>query len=154
MNGLSHWDGLNHFRPDSTVDHWGDPHNMDRSILVEIDKLREWLNCPLIVTSAWRGHGGADEGKLWHAAGRAVDVVAPTFEGHLLDLFFAATRFGFTGIGVYKDWEYKGKLTGGLHLDTRYDVDHKALWFCYKDVRGIQRYVALSHQALKGFGVV
>lgn len=77
----------------------------------------------------------------------------PDFNGALVDLLFVAMRFNFMGVGIYRDWEWKGKKTGGLHLDMR-TADHRALWFCYKNRYGKQEYVGLTLETLKGFGVV
>lgn len=154
MNGLSQWDKLRHFKADSKIDQWGDPHQMQREILVELDNFREWLGMPIIVTSGYRAMGqNGQEGGSQHCLGLAVDIVVPSFKGTLLDLFFDASRFHFNGIGIYKDWTYNGKKTGGLHLDAR-DTLSRAQWFCYKDPHGTQQYTALTTDILKGFKIV
>ena len=153
MNGLSHWDGIKHFSADSLVDNWGDPHNVERALLEELDRFRIFLNAPIIVTSCFRPSTTGNEGGSQHAHGLAADIVVPTFKGTILDLFFAASRFNFKGIGIYRDWEYGGKKTGGLHVDMRH-APHRALWFCYKDTQEVQRYVALSQETLHGFGLL
>lgn len=108
------WKGLKYFKENSTVDKWGDPSKIDMFLLRFLDEFRDSIKTPLIVTSGYRkGSPGQ------HGLGKAVDVIAPKWEGSLFDLFLISERFGFTGIGLYRDWTYNGRRTGGLHLDTR-----------------------------------
>lgn len=153
MSELSQWDGLRYFRPASTIDNWGDPKKMDRRILLEIDNMRNYLGQPLIVTSGYR-HGKSERGSFsYHEYGLAVDIVAPEFKQHLMDLFLIASRFNFKGIGVYRDWHYKGQSIGGLHLDMRSEVTRKQ-WLCYKDGAGVQQYIGLTMDALREYRIV
>lgn len=127
------WKTLKYFKPDSKLDNWGDPAKMDPFLLIFLDEFRDAVGSPLIVTSGYRGGDPAQ-----HGLGRAVDVVAPKWEGSLFDLYLMAERFNFTGIGLYRDWFYNGEKIGGLHLDTRLilgsNVDaHKgARWTCVR----------------------
>lgn len=158
---------LKYFNKDSKVDKWGDFEKMDAFLLMFLDEFREAINTPLIVTSAYRqGNPGT------HGMGRAVDVVAPKWEGSLFDLYLIAERFGFTGIGIYRDWTYNGKKIGGLHLDTRivmgaYNSEGLmgARWFCIRpgadkltDISEIlkikQCYLKLDVDTLKREGVL
>jgi hypothetical protein len=128
----SKWD-LKHFKKDSKIDKWGDPSKMDAFLLMFLDDFREALGTPLIVTSGYRKGDAAQ-----HGLGKAVDVVAPKWEGSLFDLYLMSERFGFSGIGLYRDWFYEGKKIGGLHLDTRMIIGSNltecvaARWFCVR----------------------
>ena len=153
MNGHSQWAGIRYFSPDSKIDNWGDTHQISGDLLLELDRLRQFIGVPIIITSAFRSASNGNEGGSQHNIGLAADIIAPSFKGSLLDLYFAASRFEFRGIGVYRDWEHAGKKVGGLHVDVR-PADHRALWFCYKDAQDTQQYIALSLETLKGFGVV
>ena len=164
---MSSWNTLRYFKKDSKTDKWGDADKMDSFLLLFLDELREAIKTPLIVTSGYR------KGDLgMHGLGRAVDVVAPRWEGSLFDLYLTAERFGFAGIGIYRDWVYDGKKTGVLHLDTRiiqgsYKSEQLmgARWFCIRpgadkiaDVSEVlkikQVYLKLDHDTLKREGVI
>lgn len=139
---------VKHFKPDSTVDRWGDPSKIDGVLLQKVDAFREMLGLPVYVTSGYR-EGGPKE----HGRGLALDVVVPQFTGHLLDLFFAASRFHFNGIGLYRDWKWNGIACGGLHLDNR-NAAFEARWACYKDDAGVQIYTALDVATLRGLKII
>lgn len=161
------WQDLKYFKKDSKVDKWGDPDKIDSFLLMFLDEFREAIKTPLIVTSAYRK---GDPGT--HGLGRAVDIVAPKWEGSLFDLYLMAERFGFAGIGVYRDWLYDGKKIGGLHVDTRiilgaYNSEQLmgARWFCIRpgadkltDISEIlkikQVYLKLDVDTLKREGVL
>jgi len=108
------WATLKYFKATSITDKWGDPTKMDPFLMKYLDEFRDCVGTPLVVTSAYRK---GDPGQ--HGLGKAVDVIAPQWGGSLFDLYLLAERFGFTGIGIYRDWLYNGKRLGGLHLDTR-----------------------------------
>jgi len=161
------WKDLKYFKEDSKVDKWGDPDKMDTFLLLFLDEFREAIKTPLIVTSGFRP---GDPGT--HGMGRAVDVIAPQWEGPLFDLYLCAERFGFSGIGVYRDWVYDGKVKGGLHLDTRFIMSSgktddlmAARWFCIRpgadkliDINEIMKikqvYLKLDLETLKREGVL
>ena len=70
-----------------------------------------------------------------HYAGRAVDCYARNFP--LWDFFLAASRFPFTGIGVYPYWN-----TPGLHLEMREDVS-KPRKYWWRDDLGNYRAISI-----------
>lgn len=116
------WPKVKHFKPWS--DAFGDPSKMNRELILRLDDLRSYLNKPIIVTCGTQGKHSENS---QHYLGRAVDVVFPEFHGHPCDLLFSIERFGFTGIGYYPDWKYKGQRIGGFHLDNRelpFDADN------------------------------
>jgi len=130
----SAWQGLKHFKPDSKIDKWGAPEKIDPFLLQFLDEFTEAANTKIVVTSGWRKGDAAQ-----HGLGRAVDIVAPDWVESLFDLYLLAERFGFTGIGLYRDWLYNGRRIGGLHLDTRLIVGKNnpalktARWTCVRD---------------------
>jgi len=94
---------------------------MDKKLIVGLDKLREYIDKPIIINCSYedRKTGG------YHPEGKAVDIHVKGM--HFFDLFIAASRFDeFNGIGIYPYWN-----NPGIHLDTRpkirkYETD--ALW--------------------------
>lgn len=147
MSKLSNFEGIRHFSPTSKVDQWGSPSMISRELLEKLDAFRAMINCPVIVTSGFRASSQGSQ----HQLGLAVDIVAVGFSGTLHDLYLAAERFNFKGIGVYPDWTYVGKKVGGLHLDVR--TGPPARWI------GIGRgkdntYVKFTEANLKKYGVV
>lgn len=107
---------MRYFKPVNTVDNWGDPKKINHELLLRLDDFRHTIGCPFIITS---GTGGNHLPNSQHYLGNAVDGIAIGFKGSLLDLYFMAELFNFTGIGLYPDWQHKGKVIGGLHLDMR-----------------------------------
>jgi Peptidase M15 len=163
---MKQWDGLRYFKPTSLTDKWGVPSKMDGFLLQFLDEFRHAIGTPLVVTSGYRA---ADPNQ--HGKGKACDVIAPNWEGSLFDLYLVAERFGFTGLGIYRDWLYNGKKTGGLHLDTRvlagsYNSALKgSRWICVRpgseklqDVAEIMRikqvYLPLDLNTLKKEGII
>lgn len=116
--------GIRYFKPENTEDNWGVASHIRNTLLKELDKFRELVGKPVIVTSGYRPNPTSK-----HSLGIAADVVVPDWDKPLLDLYFIAERCNFTGIGVYPDWKYDGLITGGLHLDQR--VGH-GRWIGYR----------------------
>jgi uncharacterized protein YcbK (DUF882 family) len=119
------WSKLKHFKADSQVDKWGDSTKLDETLLLKLDRFREKIGLPVIVTSGFRP---GDKGQ--HGLGRAVDFVVPQWRGGLLDLYFHVERMGFTGIGIYRDWVYANQKVYGVHVDMR--EGEASRWFCVK----------------------
>jgi len=141
---MNQWDGIRHFRPDSKIDNWGDPSKMKRSILVKADRLRDFIGKPLYAVSAYRPSTTSEHGK-----GLAIDLICPDM--HPFDLYMVAERFGFNGLGVYRDWQFRGKKTGGIHADTGVRVGR---WACYKDGNHKQRYIAADLKNLRKYKII
>ena len=139
----------NFFPPDSALDNYGDYSRLDPILLARLNRFRLFVNSPVIITSGFRA-GSTTQ----HGLGKAVDIVAPNFPSTLLDLYLAAERIGFIGIGVYPDWFYGSKtnVIGGLHLDVRSGA--AARWLGVKDSDGKNQYYVLSEETLKNFGVI
>ena len=122
---------------------WGDPDKMDPALLYELDSFRAFVGVPMVVTSGYRTDP-ADASQ--HRLGKAVDVMFPTKEKpDLLNLFLAAVRFKFQGIGIYPFWTLKGREIGGLHLDVR--AGRRALWM--RDMRN--NYLPLNRENIQRF---
>jgi len=95
--------------------------DMNPLILARICCWRRYLGHPCIVSTSYTPPqlGGHSTGSQ-HYKGRAVDVIVPGIS--LLDVYLAAERFGFPGIGVYTWWKLRGRQVGGLHLDERQET--------------------------------
>lgn len=114
------WSKLRYFKPDNGVDNFGDADAISDILLLRLDDFRHYVGIPIYVSSGVRPE--TDGKTSYHTRSKgscAVDVLLPQYEGHPIDLIFTAMRFGFSGIGWYPDWEWKGIKCGGLHLDTR-----------------------------------
>lgn len=110
----SDWKKIKHF---TRAEKWGDPDRMKYALISELDRYREYLKKSMIIHCGIQGNHVPDS---THYNGLAVDLHVtgiPVFEA-----FIAALRFGFTGIGIYPQWN-----NPGLHLDMR-DAEHRAIW--------------------------
>jgi len=142
------WSKVKHF---SSKDNWRDVSKIVPDLIYLLDSFRSFIGTPLIVTSAYR-----EGDKAQHGLGRAVDVVAPKYEGSLFDLYLSAERYAFTGIGLYRDWKHDNKKIGGLHLDVRIlsENEKAARWTCVKNSSGTQVYLPMNLETLKKEGFV
>lgn len=123
-------------------------NGLARVVITELTLFQTFIDTPIIVTSALRQGDSAEHGK-----GLAVDIMAPSYENKLLDLYIAAERFNFKGIGVYPYWQYNGSVIGGLHLDIRI-AEHGARWTGVKGPDGKNQYFALDKETLQKYGVI
>lgn len=146
------WSKLRYFKP-NTIDNFGDPDAISDDLLLRLDDFRHFLMCPIYVTSGVReSKSGSSSFHSRDKGACAVDLVIPEYQGHPIDLIFTAMRFGFTGIGYYPHWSWKGIQCGGLHLDTRplgKDADgtlnySHSLWMGVM-INGAQKYIGLSY---------
>lgn len=149
-----------HFRPDSPVDQWGNPDAISDELVLILFDFRRFVRVPIYVIC---GTQGAHSSKSYHYIDNgacAVDVAIPEWKGTPLDLYLAAERFNFTGLGFYPDWTWKGVKANGLHLDTRplkWDDDltlnyTQNRWLAYNDENGKQQYTTLSEHSLRKYG--
>lgn len=116
------------------------------AILDDLKEFQAYLKRTVVVTSALRQGDSAE-----HGNGLAVDIIVPGMD--LMELYLAAERFNFVGIGVYPHWSYNGVRTGGLHLDHRVKYPG-ARWMGIKDAKGVNTYLALSKDNLQNYGVI
>lgn len=125
MNGLRQFDGIKYFKPNSADDYWGEPHKIDRQLLLQLDALREFLEMPIYVTSGFRA-------QVWspHVLGVASDIVVPNYKHGLFNLFLIICKFKFTGIGLYQEFTVETLRCGGFHVDVRRlkRHEHKSMW--------------------------
>lgn len=122
---------------------------MNRDLLLKLDEFRERWGVPVQISPASGAIGRETKGSAsqhnvlrWGEV-RAVDVmpVGMTTEAAKRRAVEIARDVGFTGIGLYPDWQ----PWPGLHLDVRADREpgDPAEWAGVKTVRG-QEYVALD----------
>lgn len=158
------WNKLRYFKKDSKVDQWGDTSAISDTHLLRLDDFRHWLGVPVYVLHGvkTRGHSPSSfhyrktdkNGKEIGAC--ATDIIIPDYDKTPFDLVLDATRFGFTGIGYYPHWSFRGKRTGGLHVDSRplkWDNDgtlnySHSRWLGVLNQEGKQEYIALDFHNL------
>ena len=162
------WDKLKFFRPDSTIDNWGDHELISDNHILRLDDFRRWIGVPIYVTRgvAETGHSdGSQHYPKFDEAGNlvggatATDIVVPNYPRSVFDLILDATRFGFTGIGYYPHWRWNGDTVGGLHLDSRplkWDADETinyahSRWIGTL-VDGKMNYESMTYERLKILG--
>ena len=138
------WDNLRYFSKVSKVDQWGDPDAINKDLILRLDNFRHFIGFPIYVTSGVRNQDSS-KGSYHHPekGACAVDIVIPGYNKTPFDLVIDATRFNFTGIGLYLHWKFQGKVTGGLHLDMR-PFDRGARWMGVLDQNRKQHYVTLN----------
>jgi uncharacterized protein YcbK (DUF882 family) len=110
------WDTIRYFDPS---ENWGAPNKMDYKLIIELDRLRQYIGQKIIIHCGYEPRDGAG----YHPKGLAVDCHAEKM--HPIEFFIAATRFDFGGIGVYLWWS-----NPGLHLDKRpvRARAHRSIW--------------------------
>ena len=140
------WLKIKHFRK---TENWGDEARMDYTLVQTLDRFRELIVVPIVVTCGTQGMHAINS---QHYFGKAVDIVFPDCTpDKLLNHVLNAMRFPeFMGIGVYPHWQYNGKVVGGLHLDVRH-TNTRAQWLC-KLVRNTQVYTDLTHVHMQSIG--
>jgi hypothetical protein len=144
---LSDWDQIKHF----TSHEFSDPDKMVLEFVLELDAWRDYLGSEVLITASTDGEHVDGS---YHYLGLAVDIMCLVPGTRtLLDFYFSASRFGFTGIGLYPDWRYNNKVgqivKGGLHLDLRplKPREKRALWMGVK-LNGTQTYLPLTEANL------
>jgi hypothetical protein len=128
------WQQIKFFSPS---ENWGDASRMAPQLIQELDHLRRFLGCRIIIHCGYEPR----DGKGFHPQGLAVDCHAENWGA--VDFFLAALRFGFTGLGIYTWWDHPG-----LHLDWRPVADIKpfrSLW----GSTGPKEYVSLDGAFIK-----
>ena len=153
------WDKIKNF---SENENWGESHRMNHTLLLLLDDFRDFIDSRIVISQGTQGVHSDDS---QHYLGNAADIVCPDYTDGLFSLWMAAERFNFTGIGLYVDWKYQGRHTGGLHLDVRalnYQRDgtlqyKQARWMSYmekKDDIDQRVYLELNECNLKRFGLL
>jgi hypothetical protein len=137
---------LDHFEPSEFGPWW---LLMNRNLLLMIDEFRERWGAPVSVSPAQGAIGREDDSHSQHNVNkwgevRAIDLM-PSGMNTAADrqrAYSIALDIGFTGIGIYPDWQPKP----GIHLDVR-DPEtpgHVATWAGLKDNNGEQYYAAIE----------
>jgi len=128
---MINWDKVKHF---TKFENWGDQEKIEPLLVYELDKFRDFISQPVSIHCAYAG--GGHQPKSQHYIGRAVDIHVKGMT--LFEAFIAASRFGFSGIGIYPQWN-----NPGLHLDIRLETI-RAIW---GQINGV--YVNVDQEFLK-----
>lgn len=120
-----------------TEEEFTDVHGMHLPLLLELDRLREYIRARITVKEsnpARSPHSSHMKDSL-HYAGRATDIAAN--DKSLWDLFLSANRFKFTGIGVYPHWNQPG-----LHVEIGDEPDARRKYW-WRDAVGNYRAITV-----------
>jgi len=149
-------DGMNdnewaHIKYFKSSEKWGNPYTMKFDLVRRLDYFRELLGTRVIITY---GTQGRHRPKSFHYSGQAVDVVLPDTSWHPLDIIFLAFKVGFSGVGFYSHWSYRGKEIGGYHLDWSGSPAFQGRKWLGVMEKGSQVYKALNYSNLKAFNII
>lgn len=123
---------------------------MSKKLLLKDDEFRRRLGAPVLVSSAGGALGRDDDPEAtsqhnilkWGEV-RANDLMIPSMQtaSDRQEVFRIARQVGFTGIGIYPDWQPHQ----GIHVDVREDRESgdPATWAAFK-VDGEQQYTGLD----------
>ena len=103
------WNTIRYFKMN---ENWGDPFQMEKELMVKLEKLRGYIKKPIVIHCGYSVDGHSSQS--YHYKGMAVDMHIVGLS--LLDQYLVAELFDFWGIGVYPFWNNQG-----LHLDIRTD---------------------------------
>lgn len=118
--GKINWGAVKYFTPD---ENWGDVSKINPRLVYLLNTLRDFVKKPIRIHRY--AYEPRDKGQ--HPLGNAADMHIEDM--HIMDQFFAASRFNFTGIGAYPNWN-----NPGLHVDCRPLEIYQptARWMCLK----------------------
>lgn len=123
------WEYVDFFRAEEFDDplHPGSGENIDGKLLILLDRLRRETMWP-IITHAKVGGAVDVEGAHGHSknsyhllknGAKAVDFHFQT-DVSPRDQVYMVLKAGFSGIGIYYDWNWNNELLGiGFHVDIR-----------------------------------
>ena len=101
------WDHLNHF---NEGEKWGKPDHMDHDFLMELESYRRYVGRKIHIHCGWEKRKKFSYHDTIPCPAADLHV-----EGlHPVEMFLTASRFKFTGVGVYPWWH-----NPGIHLDMR-----------------------------------
>lgn len=111
---ISDWQNIKYFKP---TERWGDWTKIDSKVIYMLDILRGKLNTPIYVSCGTQGSHVAGS---MHYQGKALDLLFPNLlMSDMPHVAQEAEDVGYTGIGLYSEWELHGVKTPGMHVDTR-----------------------------------
>jgi len=153
------WSKLRYFKKNSSYDKWGDPDAIFDKHLFRLDDFRHWIGTAIYINHGVKTSGHSQKSYHYVQNGAcATDVVIPGYGADMFQLILDATRFGFTGIGYYPHWQFKGRRVGGLHLDSRplklgsdKTIEYSHSRWMGVMIEGVQQYVALTTENLKTY---
>ena len=144
---MKNFKNIKHFKPSEFYT----PESISHELLCRLDALREYLGHSIVITCSTDGvHVEGSQ----HFLGRAVDIMVPTYQGSLFSLYLIIERFGFRGMGLYPNWNYKGQMIGGFHLDVRKLEGYQSAKWLGVFIKGEQRYVPFSPSNLVKFKII
>lgn len=120
---------------------------MNRELLLKLDRFRDFYGAPVRISPAPGAIGRPESPGSQHFPDPQINAIDVFPEGGDLQRGYdAARRAGFTGIGVYPDWE----PSPGMHLDVRPDrtPENPALWSAFDDNDGGQNYVSIGQAGI------
>ena len=147
MRAFGNYSEENHF---SANENWGEYNKINPALISELNKFRSFLGKPMIVLCGTQGSHCANS---YHYQGLAADLCIQRGIT-LIDLFIAACRFEFYGIGIYHDWRYNNERVIGFHLDIRqldplWDGKYRAHWLSTSD-----KYLPINTENLKKYNLL
>ena len=115
---------------------------MNNEFLFMLDDFRREVGEPVYISPALGSLGRPDAPNSQHFPNpeiRAADLMS---KAPLEKLYSAARTVGFTGIGLYPDWQ----PDHGIHVDNRSNrsASNPATWSAYKDFAGNQKYTGIE----------
>lgn len=150
------WEQVKYFSRQD-IENLGDADRYQPPLIFAIDHWRENTGLPFIVNPYGGTLGKHSENSL-HYTAEAIDFTLIKINNYtLLDVFISLSRYPFTEIGVYPDFEYNGFRNGGFHVgldpDNPLNVRPRKLWLKRRDhdyEALTQRNLLASQGPLKG----
>lgn len=150
---MDKWRRLKHFTKYEFCDPVGNPNKMQPRFLLDLDNLRDDLQCKIRVNYATGGNHSINS---MHYRGQAGDVTLepdPDFKDgvpHFLDVVLHAAKRGLS-VGYYPYWKGRdGKETGGFHFDNK---EYQRFWLGVI-VKGVQVYRPFDYNNLLDFNLI
>ncbi len=121
------WQDIRYFTPDEFKCSHCDSMNMDTAFVMLLDRMREELGFPFVITSGYRCPKHPIEAAKAvpgaHSTGKAADIAVHGRRAY--DLIALALDRGVTGIGVAQKGNMESRF---IHLDIRDDDKAQRPW--------------------------
>jgi len=147
------WNCIKHFNPQ---ENWGNPQKLDFQVIWVLDRFREKINKPCIISEGTQGkHSPTSQ----HYKGKAVDFIVQLRGLSKLNCLLELLRFPFTGVGVYPHWRLNGNCDIlGFHVDGREVTSLsqgvvQARWIRVSE-NGERKYIGFNEANLKKYGII